>query len=142
MLNNIIRRDPFGDVLDDVFKGFFGRPLALESGEPVRRMAIEVTENDGAYNVTAELPGVKKDDIRVTIEGDQVSVSAETRTGRETKQGDRIVHSERYVGKIMRTFRLGQEIDEAAASAKYADGVLELVLPKKAVAGTRQLTIQ
>lgn len=142
MLNNIIRRDPLGDVFDDVFKGFFGRPLAQETGEPVRRMAIEVAESDGAYKVTAELPGVKKDDIHVTIEGDQVSVSAETRAGRETKGGGRIVHSERYAGKIMRAFRLGQEIDEAAASAKYSDGVLELVLPKKAVAGTRKLTIQ
>lgn len=139
---NIIRRDAFGDVFDDVFKGFFVRPLAPEAGEPVRRMTIDVTENEGAYKVTAELPGVRKDDIRVTIEGDQVSVSAESRAERETKDGDRVVHSERYVGKIARTFRLGQEIDEATASAKYADGVLELVLPKKAVAGTRQLTIQ
>lgn len=139
---NIIRRDPFGDVFDDVFKGFFVRPLALEAAEPVRRMTIDVTENNGAFKVTAELPGVRKDDIRVTIEGDQISVSAESRTERETKEGERVVHSERHVGKIARTFRLGQDIDEAAASAKYADGVLELVLPKKAAARTRQITIQ
>ncbi|MBI2315570.1 MAG: Hsp20/alpha crystallin family protein [Betaproteobacteria bacterium] len=107
--------DPFGDTFDDIFRGFFVRPFALETAEPARRMNIDVTEEDGAYKVTAELPGVKKEDIRVSIEGDQVSVSAETRGEREAKNGERVLHSERYFGKIARAFRLGQEIDEAAA---------------------------
>jgi HSP20 family protein len=88
------------------------------------------------------LPGVKKEDIKVNIDGDQVSIVAESRSEREEKEAGRLLHSERYVGKVARAFRLSQEIDEARASAKYADGVLELTLPKKATAAARQITVQ
>ena len=81
-------------------------------------------------------------DIKVNIDGDEVSISAEARVEKETKEGERLLHSERYVGKIARAFRLAQEIDETRASAKYSDGVLELTLPKKAAAAAKQLTIQ
>jgi HSP20 family protein len=140
---NITRYDPFGDVLDDLMKGFFVRPLAAaEAGETVRRIKIDVSEKDGEYRVLAEIPGVKKEDIQVDIEGDVVSLSAETRAERDVKEGERVIHSERYFGKIARSFRLGQEVDQAKASAKYSDGVLELVLPKKIAASGKRLTIQ
>lgn len=140
---NITRYDPYGDVFDDFMKGFLVRPVAAtEPGETVRRFKIDVAEKDGAYRVTAEIPGVKKDDIQVDIDGDVVSVSAETRTEKDLKEGERVIHSERYVGKVARSFRLGQEVDESKATAKYADGVLELVLPKKAAASSRRLSIQ
>lgn len=140
-INNTARRDPYGDLFEDLFKGYFVRPMAFEPSQPVRRMKIEVTEQDGAYKVVAELPGVKKDDIQVTVEGDQVSISAELRKESEAKNGERIVHSERAFGKIERAFRLGQEVDQSNSNARYADGILELVLPKKAAADRRQLTI-
>jgi len=140
---NISRYDPFGDVFDDIVKGFFVRPLAsVEQGETVRRMKIDVNETDSDYKVVAEIPGVKKDEIQVDIEGDVVSISAETRAEKDVKEGERVIHSERTYGKIARSFRLGQEVDQAKASAKYNDGVLELVLPKKAAASTRRLSIQ
>jgi len=139
---NITRYDPFGDLVDDLFKGFFVRPVGFDTDEPVRRMKVDVAEQNGEYKVLAELPGVKKDDIKVNIDGDQVSITAETRVERDAKDGERVLHSERYFGKVSRAFRLGQEIDEARASAKYADGVLELTLPKKATAAAKQLTIQ
>jgi len=101
-----------------------------------------VAEKDGEYKVLAEVPGVKKDDIQVDIEGDVVSISAETRAEKDVKEGERIIHSERYFGKISRSFRLGQEVDQAKASAKYSDGVLELVLPKKTAASAKRVTIQ
>jgi HSP20 family protein len=140
---NISRYEPFGDVFDDLLKGFFVRPMAYE-GQPATpgRIRIDVTEKDGAYVVHAEIPGVKKEDIQVNIEGDQVSISAETRAEKEVKENERVLHRERYYGKVARVFRLGTDIDQSAANAKYADGVLELTLPKKVDAAGRQLTIQ
>lgn len=139
--------DPFGNVVDELFRGFFVKPVGYESaaaasGEPVRRVRIDVTEQNGEYKVFAELPGVKKEDIRIEVEGDQVSVSAETRQERDVQNGERVLHSERYVGKVARSFRLGAEIDESRAQAKFTDGVLELTLPKKAAAAGKQITIQ
>jgi len=105
-------------------------------------MKVDVAEQNGEYKVLAELPGVKKEDIKVNIDGDEVSITAESRTERDVKEGERVLHSERHFGKVARAFRLNQEIDEARASAKYSDGVLELTLPKKATAAAKQLTIQ
>ena len=140
---NITRYDPFGDVFDDLMKGFLVRPVAAaEAGETVRRIRIDVAEKDGEYKVLAEIPGVKKDDIQVDIEGDVVSIAAETRAEKDVKEGERVIHSERYFGKVSRSFRLGQEVDQAKASAKYSDGVLELVLPKKTAASAKRVTIQ
>ena len=141
---NITRYDPFGELVDDLFKGFFVRPvLAGADGKTVpQRMKIEVSEQKDGYKIHAELPGVKKEDIEVNIDGDQVSISAEVKQEKEVKEGERVVHSERYYGKVARAFRLGTDIDESRAQAKYADGVLELVLPKKTVAAARKLTIQ
>jgi HSP20 family protein len=138
---NVTRYDPFGDLFDDVLKGFFVRPMTAESAAAAPRMKLEVSENGEAFKVLAEIPGVKKDEIQVTIDGDQVSISAEVKQEKEVKEGARVVHSERYYGKVSRAFRLGQEIDQAGAVAKYADGVLELTLPKKAAASRKQITI-
>ena len=140
---NVSRYDPFGDVFDDLLKGFLVRPVAYE-GQPAvaGRIKIDVSEKDNAYVVHAEIPGVKKEDIQVNIDGDQVSISAEARAEKDVKENGRVLHRERYYGKVERAFRLGTEIDQAAANAKYADGVLELVLPKKADVAGRQLTIQ
>ena len=140
---NITRYDPFGEVLNDLMQGFLVRPVAAaEAGETVRRIKIDVVEKDGEYKVLAEIPGVKKDDIQVDIEGDVVSITAEARAEKDVKEGERVIHSERYFGKVSRSFRLGQEVDQAKASAKYADGVLELMLPKKTVASAKRVTIQ
>src|SRR5580765_3671780 len=139
---NITRYDPFGDLVDDFFRGFVVRPAGFEAQVPVRRMKVDVAEQNGEYKVVAELPGVRKEDIKVNIDGDEVSISAETRVEKEAKDGERLLHSERYVGKVSRAFRLAQEIDESRASAKYSDGVLELTLPKKAAAAAKQLAIQ
>jgi HSP20 family protein len=140
-MSNVAGYDPFGDLVDDFFRGFFVRPVGFETEEP-RRLKLEVTEANGEYKVLAELPGVKKEDIHVNIDGDQVSITAETRAERDVKEGERVLHSERHFGKVSRAFRLAQEVDDTKASARYTDGVLELTLPKKAAAAAKQLTIQ
>src|SRR3954463_9110242 len=147
---NITRYDPIADVFDDLFKGFLVQPVAgnnngyerRDAAEQVRRARIDVTEQNGEYKVLAELPGVKKEDIKVQIEGDQLSISAESKVEREAKEGERVIHSERYYGKFARAFRLAQEVDESKVVARFENGVLELTLPKKEAAAAKQITIQ
>ena len=103
---------------------------------------MDVSEDDKAYHVHAEIPGVKREDIQVNIEGNQVSISAEVKNEKDVKEGEKLLHSERYYGSVSRAFSLAQDVDEGAAQAKYRDGVLELTLPKKIVASARKLVIQ
>ena len=141
---NITRFDPFNELVDDLFKGFLVRPVAYEGArnDVVPRIKVDVAEKNGAYTVTAELAGVKKDDIQVTIDGAEVTLSAEVKREKEVTQDERVLHAERTFGKVSRSFTLPQEVDEAKAEAKFRDGVLELTLPKKAAAARKQVTIQ
>jgi HSP20 family protein len=141
---NLTRFDPFNDLVDDLFKGFLVRPLAFESGrgDLQPRMKVDVVEKNGDYLVTADLPGVRKEDIHIAIDGAQVTLSAEVKREKEASQGERALHSERVYGKVSRSFTLPQELDDAKAQAKFKDGVLELTLPKKAAAQRKQITIQ
>jgi len=140
---SIQRFDPFNELVDDLFKGFLVRPLSYDGrGEVLPRVKVDVAEKNGAYTVTAELPGVKKDEIQVTIDGAQVTLVAEVKREREASQDERVLHTERVFGKVSRSFTLPQEVDEAKAEAKFRDGVLELTLPKKAAAARKQISIQ
>jgi HSP20 family protein len=138
---NIQRYDPFGDF-DDLFKGFFVRPMRFDLDQPAQMsIKVDVTKADDAYSVKAEMPGVKKEDINVSIEGSQVTISGEIKKEKEEKKGEEVVRSERYYGKVARSFTLPQEVDEAKAKANYTDGVLQLTLPTKVRAGSRKLTV-
>lgn len=142
-MSNITRFDPFNELVDDLFQGFLVRPLAYEGREAVApRMKVDVAEKNGAYLVTAEVPGVKKEDIHVSVDGAQVTLEAEVKQEREAGKDERVLHVERVYGKAMRSFTLPQELDESKVEAKYRDGVLELTLPKKAAAARKQITIQ
>lgn len=139
---NVTRFTPFDDTFDELLRGFFVRPVAFDGAPaPAQTIRIDVTEDEGAYTVHAEIPGVKKDDIHVTIDNDQVSITAETRNEREVKEGQRVLRSERHYGKVYRAFTLAQAVDDSKATAKYADGVLELTLPKKAAVSAKRLSI-
>lgn len=135
---NITRLDPF----DDLFRGFFVRPVDY-SGTPATAPTIkmDVKEEGDNYLVHAELPGVKKEDIHVVVDGNQVSISAEVKQEKEVKEGERILRSERYFGKVSRSFQLGQEIDDGKASARFNEGVLELTLPKRVALPNKRLAI-
>lgn len=141
---NITRYDPFDvtfEPFDDLFKGFF-RPARFEGQTQQMQIKMDVKEDDKAYNVHAEIPGVKKEDIHVTIAGNQVSISAEVKKEKEEKEGEKVLRSERYYGKVYRSFSLGQDVDESTATAKYNEGVLNLTLPKKATSSAKKLSIQ
>lgn len=135
---NITRFDP----LDDLFRGFFVRPVDF-NGAPAETPTIrlDVKERPDAYLVHAELPGVKKEDIHVIVDGSQVSISAEVKQEKDVSEGGRVLRSERYYGKVQRAFQLEQDIDEANANARFNDGILELTLPKRASSPTKRLTI-
>ena len=141
---NVTRFDPFNDIVDDLFKGFFVRPVAYEGRGTLEapRLKVDVTERNGAYQVSADLPGVKKEDIQVAIDGAQVTLSAEIKREKEVAEGERVLHTERSFGKVSRSFALPQELDEARVEAKFRDGVLQLTLPKKAAAARKSITIQ
>jgi HSP20 family protein len=141
-MGSIMRYSPFEDAFDDLFRGFFVRPVSLDAPAGAAQFRVDVSENEKAYTLRAEIPGVKKEDISVTIDGDTVAVSAEVKNEKEVKDGERVLRSERYYGKVYRAFTLGQAVDEAGTSAKYANGVLELTLPKKAAAQAKRITIQ
>jgi len=141
---NLMRYQPLNmdSVFDDFFKGFLVRPMRMEGVPKVADFKMDVTENEQGYVVRADIPGVKKDDIQVAIDGNSVSISAEAKQQSEQKDGENIIHSERYFGRVSRSFTLGSEIDETQSQAKYTDGVLELILVKKAAAATKTLSIQ
>ena len=139
----IARFDPFNDLVDDLFKGFLVRPVAYNGGsEGLLRVKVDVAEKNGAYTITAELPGVRKEDIQVSIDGAEVTLAAEVKREKEVAKDERVLHTERSYGKVTRTFSLPQEVDEAKAEARFRDGVLELTLPKKAAAERKAITIQ
>jgi len=139
---NMIRYDPFNGLVDELFNGLFVRPMAFEGRAELPRMKVEVAEKNGAYVVTAELPGVKKEEIDIAIDGAQLTLSAVVKREKEVAENERVLHSERTYGKVSRSFALPQELDEAKAEAKFRDGVLELTLPKKAAAQRKQISIQ
>jgi HSP20 family protein len=148
MASNLTRFDPFGDItrvvplraLDEWFHDMNPRGLRQLQAEPPT-IGLEVSENDQAYTVRAEIPGVKKEDIKVEIQGNRVTISAESRRESEQKEGERVVRSELFYGQLHRTFTLEQEIDDSKATAKYADGILELTLPKKTGGGPAKLQV-
>ncbi|HEX9686404.1 MAG TPA: Hsp20/alpha crystallin family protein [Burkholderiales bacterium] len=138
---NITRYDPFND-LDDIFKGLFVRPMRFDlESAPQMRMKIDVSKADDTYTVKADVPGVKKDDIQVAVDGNEVTISGEIKQETEEKKGEEVLRSERYYGKISRSFTLPHDVDEAKVVAKYADGVLKLTLPMKSASKTRKITV-
>ena len=139
-MNPIARYEPLVGRLDGLFNDFFRPALVWENNSEPLPIRVDVRETAEAYTVAAEIPGVKKDDIAVEIEGNEVTISAETKRD-ERKEGEKWLRTERFFGKTARRFALPQDLDEAKAVAKFADGVLELTLPKKAAVSGRKIEI-
>jgi HSP20 family protein len=133
--------NPFDiDLFDDAFRGFL-RPWKFESAAQAPKIKIDLTEHDNDYAVKAEIPGVRKEDIDVRIEGNLVTISAEVKKDKEEKKDGRVLRSEREYGYASRSFTLASAVDDTKADAKYSNGVLDLVLPKKATSSTKRLNI-
>ena len=137
---NIARFNPLEEAFESLVRGVPVWMPNTETRAPAQ-FRIDVTENDKEYQVLAEMPGVKKEEISITIDGIEVVVSAEVKRAGDVKDGETVLRAERYYGKIQRELAFSQAIDDATAQAKYNDGVLELTLPKKTVAATRRLAV-
>lgn len=137
---NLLRYNPAEDAFDDMFRGLLLRPVRMEGSQDIQ-IKLDVKEDDKAYTVHAEIPGVNKDDIHVAIDGNQVSLSAEIKNEKEIKDGEKVLRSERFYGKVSRVFTVANELDESQSQAKYNDGILELKLAKKAVTQAKRLAI-
>jgi HSP20 family protein len=135
----------FEPALNDPFESMFRRflsPTRIDRTLDELDVRVDVVEKNGTFKVRADLPGVKKEDINVRIDGNLVQVDAETKGEREFKgEGDKVLRSERYYGSVSRAFTLPQDVDEAKAVAKYEDGVLTLELPKKATSAAKRLAV-
>ena len=138
---NLAQYNRVDDAFDNLLRGIFMHPVRMREDATDLQIRMDVSEDEKAYTVRAEIPGVKKDDIQVTINGNQVAISAEVKNEKEVKEGEKVLRSERYCGKVARTFALAQDVDEDNAQAKYTDGVLELTLQKKVVAKSKRLMI-
>ena len=140
-MSNLTRYGLFDDVFNDFAKGFFLKPMVMEN-QPELQIRIDVREDKNAYRVHADVPGTRKEDIQVTVDGNVVTIRAEAKRASEQKDGEKLLRSERFVGPVSRSFQLPYEIDLSSAEAKYQDGVLDLTLPKRTASAAKQLTIQ
>ncbi len=137
---NITRYTPFDDLFGELTKGFFVKPLAFPA-ETELKLKVDVKEDEKAYTIHAEIPGVKKEDLQIDVDGDQVSIRGEVKREKEEKKGEKVIYSERSYGMVSRSFSLPSDVDAQGAKADYKDGVLNLTLPKKAGAATKRIAI-
>ena len=141
-MNELRHFDPFAlEPFDESLRSLL-RPWKFGEMEAAPRIKLDVSEQDGAYGVKAEIPGVRKEDIDVRVDGNVVTISAEVKSEKEDKQGARVLRRECQQGFASRSFTLGCALDESQADAKYEDGILSLTLPKKAPASNRRLQVQ
>jgi len=137
-LPSLFTSDPF--AFDDAFRSFM-RPYRWETAPDALQIKMDVTEVDKAYMVKAEIPGVRKEDIHVEIDGPQVMITAEVKKDVEEKKEGRVLRSERQYGFASRSFALASDVDDGKSDAKYQNGVLELRLPKRATGSSKRLSI-
>jgi HSP20 family protein len=140
-MNPLSRYEPLVGQLDGLFNEFFRPAFVLDQRAETAPIRVDVKENAASYTVHAEMPGVKKENIAVEIEGNEVTIAAEVKREQEAKDGEKWLRTERFYGKTGRRFALPVELDETKAVAKFTDGVLELTLPKKAVVTSRKIEV-
>lgn len=146
-----VRRDLFATPFGSLFDEFFGEFMSPQRWSLFDRLAddvptvmrprMDVIDKGSAYEVVVDLPGVRKEDISVAIEGDWVTVNAEAKGERERKNGDRMLYSERWASAYSRRFELPSEVTENGADAKFENGVLRLTLPKREPTAVKRLTV-
>lgn len=131
----------FDDFFRDFPLGYSVKPL---HGDPLLspdKIKIDVKNNEKSFTVQAEMPGLSKNDIHVTVEGNVVTIQAEVKQYDADTEDGQLVHSERYYGSVQRSFSLPAAVSEAKAKAKYENGILTLNLPKEAANGSKKIAI-
>ena len=132
---NLIPRNQISDfdsLFDDFFTGF---PVLMGKSDMARSLAgmrVDIHEDENGYEITAELPGVKKEDISVTLKNDILTISASRETESEKKKKGKVIRKERSSGSYTRSFSVHDGIRQEDIKASFTDGVLTLTIPKKA----------
>ena len=136
----LVRR--WGDDFDSLFESFL-RPMGVAEETVNEGLAprLDVVEHDNEFVLQAEMPGIKKDDIEITLENGVLTISGESKSEKEEREGERVIRQERRYGKYVRSLRLGKEIDEKNVKANYKDGILELVLPKSEEVKPKKISV-
>ena len=142
MTSLMTRGSLFDDFFKDVAPGFFIKPLHGDALPAASQIRVDVKENEKEYSVHAEIPGVNKEEIQVSIEGNVVTLRAEIRQQDKQTEDEKVLRSERYYGAVSRSFQLLADIDETAAKARYENGVLLLTLPKKVSSAPQRLVVE
>ena len=140
-MTNFGGRSLFDEFFRDVSPGFYVRPLHGDPLPTPAQIKVDIKESEVGYTVHAEIPGVSKEDIHVSLDGGVVTLSAEVKQQDSQASNEQVLRSERYYGAVSRSFQLPQEIDVANAKARYDNGVLQLSLPKKIQATSSRLAI-
>lgn len=146
---NLIQWDPFNErsrfgALSESMEDWmnrFMRPRFVMGKAPQLDISIDVKEIENGYEIKADIPGVKKEDITVSIDGNMISIGAEVKKETTEKKGEKVLHEERYYGKMSRSFTLPSEVDQSKSEAKYTDGVLEMKLVKRPGSESRKLQV-
>ena len=132
----------FDEFFKDVNPGFYVRPL---HGDPLPnpgQMKVDVKENEGGFLVSDEVPGVPKEEIHVSVDGNVVTLRAEVKQQDSQSKDEKSLRTERYYGAVSRSFQLPQDFDQGSSKAKYDNGVLTLTLPKKTGGSAQRLAIE
>jgi HSP20 family protein len=137
---DLTRIPPFDELFNELTRGFWVKPLAARAADELR-IKLDVRENDKAFTVRADIPGVKKEDIHVDLDDERVTLRAEVKREKEEKTDEKLIYSERSYGMVSRSFSLPAAVDAEGAKAEYRDGVLSLTLPKKADGGARRISV-
>ena len=147
-MKTLARWNPFRELapfssfpeMERYFGEFPFVPLSVRY-ETAPTMRVDVTENEAAYKVEAEIPGMKKEDIAVSIDGNTVSITAEVKHEQDVKEGEKTLRSERYYGSMARMLTFPLDVNPATAVASYEGGVLTLTLPKAPGTEARRLAV-
>jgi HSP20 family protein len=143
---SVHRSDPFSSLVDDVFSDFFQRAGLVPARGPetpaVARARMDVVDKGDKFEIKVDLPGISKDDINVAVEGARVTLQAESRKQKETREGERVLHSERTFTSYARSFELPVEVTDQGADASFENGVLTLALPKRVAVSSKRLEIR
>lgn len=142
-MNNLarVRENLFKDLFDD-WARFSPRVRTLHGRPLPEDFPIDIRETNGQYMIEAEIPGLKKEDIKIEIDGKQLTISAEVKQEREAKQDDHVVQCERYYGMVSRSLPLACDVDATSAKANYDSGVLKLQLTKVSPPAGHRIEIQ
>lgn len=136
------RRAPWGLLgdFDDIFDDFW-RPVRRDNGGAFAP-AVDVRESDNEYRIRADLPGIKKEDLDISLQDGVLTINAETKQEQKEEKEGRVIRQERRYGKFVRSMRLGDTVDADRIKAEYKDGVLDLVLPKTEKVKARKIDVQ